>query len=1093
MHRHLTAMTASRLDARSFRVLLLVTSTLLPVLAAPRSFAQLTRVAESSATERGAIEGALVNADTGRAVEGVKVTVRETGDSVVTDRNGFYSLENLAPGTYSLSVGGEGFQGMRITDVVVQPGHTVTLSRQEVPVLGKGEPLVLDKFIVSAKDEGVVRLDQFDVTDAKEKPFSVNVDIPRTIDDVQPYYIFDAKTIDQSGTVNVEDFLKQRLTMNATALTNSQTTGDSSLEYFGNTSSINLRGLGTDKTLILVNGRRMPGVVIASNGNTTEYQPDINGIPMSAIDRIEVLPSSASGIYGGSAIGGVVNIVLRRNYSGGQVTARYQNTWDTDAPKRSIGFSWGRSFENGKSNLMITASVSDAKPLLFGDRRQLIDAGMRRILATNPSFFNTSTSPFSGALVNIAASPASVTTLTLKTGQVLGSRNTFVPAGTSPSTSASVLYAGLIANAGQWNLDLPYTTQGPTGLLRPLGGTPKVRSIGANLRRKMWPSLEAFVDFSYNKNDSTSVVNPYGTSITIKAANPINPFTTDISIRIPDATAVPVTSSSENSSLSGGFIWNLPRGWVGNLDYTHSKNSYSYKRFYSEPTFASNLASGLINPFVDTLMYPLGYSNYLYTSSFTGSSTLDDVALRGSGSLWELPTGAPRLTVGLERRIGTKPETSFTRDVPSSITSSYIVKSFARKQVIDSLYAESEILLVKEHCVPFLDTLALQLSGRIDRYRVDSGTPIVLIGYKKDPVTYTYGTPNLNGQPFFARTSYQSKNYTLGIKYQPIPDLILRASVATAFVPPTPDQLVKNPLPGTRLTTIDDTKTGGRYGVETIGGGNPDLTPQHSRSINAGVIWQPQEALLRGLRLDLEYYKIEQFDVIDSLSAQAIVDSESLFPDRVTRDSNGMITLVDTSLTNLFHRVTEGFDLGADYHIKTDFGTFTLHASQSVVLHLKNQYLLDQPEYDLVGFPSEGGAVKYKSNGTFTWETPHWLVGWTATWYGSYKQYGAIGGSVADQNGGVADSRYINTQGGDTIPYQIYHDIIASYTFWSKDGPGVRCAWRRMLAGLSIQLGVKNVFNKPGPFDVYYDNNYYISPYADASLRTYWINVKKSF
>jgi iron complex outermembrane recepter protein len=141
----------------------------------------------------------------------------------------------------------------------------------------------------------------------------LNLDVTRTEDDVQPYTIFDAKTIQQSGAVNVEDFLKQQLTQNTVGFTNSQVPG-----ALGNTSSIDLRGLGTNETLVLVDGRRLAGVQQYGGSINNGGQPDINGIPLAAIERIEVLPSSASAIYGGSALGGVVNIIMKKNFQGGE-------------------------------------------------------------------------------------------------------------------------------------------------------------------------------------------------------------------------------------------------------------------------------------------------------------------------------------------------------------------------------------------------------------------------------------------------------------------------------------------------------------------------------------------------------------------------------------------------------------------------------------------------------------------------------------------------------------------------------------------------------------------------------------------------------
>ncbi|MEJ1962128.1 MAG: Plug domain-containing protein [Gammaproteobacteria bacterium] len=111
---------------------------------------------------------------------------------------------------------------------------------------------------------------------------TLNVDIKRTADDVQPYVVFDREAIAKSGATSVEDFLKRRLTMNTVAATNLQ-----GADVTGNASSFNLRGLGTEQTLVLVDGRRLSPF---TRGGGLPTQPDLNGIPLSAIERIEVLP-----------------------------------------------------------------------------------------------------------------------------------------------------------------------------------------------------------------------------------------------------------------------------------------------------------------------------------------------------------------------------------------------------------------------------------------------------------------------------------------------------------------------------------------------------------------------------------------------------------------------------------------------------------------------------------------------------------------------------------------------------------------------------------------------------------------------------------
>src|SRR5690606_34810404 len=119
---------------------------------------------------------------------------------------------------------------------------------------------------------------------------SLNADIPRSQDGVQPYVIFDEEQIERSMAANLGDFLIARLPMNTETTAASQKSGFGT-EHFANSSSINLRGLGANQTLILVNGRRIPGLNSIFFGGSFK-QSDINGIALSSVKRIEVLPST---------------------------------------------------------------------------------------------------------------------------------------------------------------------------------------------------------------------------------------------------------------------------------------------------------------------------------------------------------------------------------------------------------------------------------------------------------------------------------------------------------------------------------------------------------------------------------------------------------------------------------------------------------------------------------------------------------------------------------------------------------------------------------------------------------------------------------
>ena len=1040
-------------------------------------------IARQVGAKPGSIEGYVREEKSGRGVPGARVAIAGTDQFVLTDNRGRFSITDAPSGEHELRITAETIQDTKVTDVTVRAGHKLTLSSINVPAKS-ADVMKLEPYVVSAKkNDGVVELDPYSVEGRRERPFTVNMDIPRTINDVQPYYIFDAKAIDASGSVNIEDFLKQRLSMNTSAQTNSQ----DPVSALGNTSSINLRGVGSDKTLVLVNGRRVAGVSLQD----LEYQADLNGIPISAVERIEVLPSSASGIYGGNAIGGVVNVILKREYHGGEIRTRYDNTFDSDSPRKSVAINTGLTVDGGKTQLAMRASWADARSLLLRDRAKIFSDNLADIQRRSPSFINTSTSPFLGSLPNIVPTSSAVSTLVLRNGNVsLGSRNTFVPAGTSQGTARSELEAGLLANAGKWNLDFPLSTQLPTGLLRPFGSTPETKSLHASLRRQLSPTLSAFTEISWTQNNSESVFNPVTSFLTVPANSPANPFTTAVRVRTPDSSQIPVTTRSQTRGATLGIMAELPHGWLGTVDYTFSENRFS-NRVYSLDAVARNadILSGVLNPFVDSLLFPLKFDKYLSSNSFTGTNRLHSLDVRGSGSVPLFSDWKPSITFGLGSRVSDNPERIFRLEHPFTTVDSYELKYFSQKAKTLSGYLETSVPLIGNDERNRSNTLELQLAGRVERFVVDAGTAFEQTFFGQSPASVVYGPPTVNGAPIFSKARYSSQNYTVGIKYEPIRGVTLRASRSTAFLPPLPSQLAEDPTVYSPGGVVN-----GNF-VDTVAGGNPHLDPQSSRSLNIGFIWQPAKGFLNNLRFNAEYYKIEQFNAIGSLGAQDIVDSESLWPDRVKRDNGGGITLVDTRLLNLYRRETEGWDLSLQYFIQTASGRIELHAIGSTILHLKTQYSRTQPEVDAAGYhPLDGnGTPKHRGSLTVNWLRGRWTAAWTARYTSAYRMYGVAGGPTSTRFfNGQEDPFYIVAQGSDTVSSQVYHDLMLGYSFDNDESR--KTAWKeKLLSGITVQCGIGNHFDKVPPLDANYVSNYYVSPFGDMRLRNYWISLRKSF
>lgn len=906
---------------------------------------------------------------------------------------------------------------------------------------------------------------------------SLNADIVRTENDAQPYHIFDSQTIEQSGALNVEDFLKRGLPMNTVAVTS----GQQASNFRGSQSSINLRGLGTNQTLVLINGRRTasPGLFSGT------YQPDLNSIPPTAIERIEVLPSSSAAIYGGSAVGGVVNVVLKRGFTGGDVRVSYENTMDGDAPIRSIGGTYGLALEEGRTHISVSAQFSDADPLLNRDRPELLARGVSRILQNNPAQLFAINNPFWGATPNIGSAEPGVS-LTLQDGTPLGSFITSIPAGFTADSDPMEL----LANAGSYNVNLPSTAHPLTGLRRPIGAAPSVNTVMLSFQRDMTDQLSVFADFYRSSNiGRTPNYGSLSNVLQVPASAPTNPFGQRVYVSFPDTFSDEYRTESVDRRVTTGFTLKLPRQWMVASDYTWSYSKLKYGGpIYSLPGLSADLASGVLNPFVDTLAAPLDLAKYRGTFGSSQPATLNDLGIRLAGPIFSLPAGKATLTLGLEHRKEGLHNGEFHNQKPNYPLDTQFRKYFGQSQSIDSLYAEANIPLIGEaNRLPGVRELELQLSARTEHFEIGSGTPFQYV----EGSAQSFIDSNLEMVTF--TTKVKSTNPTIGLRFKPVDSLTLRASYGTAFLPPNYGQLVPGNIAlvlsagaSPTINVVDPRRGGALTAVEYATGGNPDLKPQDSKNWNFGFILEP--TFLPGLRLNVEYYKLTQQNIIFSPTAQLVVDREDEFPGRVTRAAAapgdpygvGALTFVDYSLFNANRGKTSGIDLGLGYRWKTSsFGSFDFSLVGTRIRAYQIQTALDGPLTDVVDQVAYNGPLQLRGNASLSWELNNWNLGWIGTYFGSYAQYD-VGGSTL----------YLLSQGSPKIPSQQYHNLFGSYSFPA----GPRGGWAaNALADVTIQAGIRNVFNKVPPFDAYYTTNYFYSPFGDARLRSFYLTLAKKF
>jgi iron complex outermembrane receptor protein len=931
--------------------------------------------------------------------------------------------------------------------------------------------------------DGTVQLETFEVMGTR----LINADLPRDRDGTRPYVVFDHSQVESSMAPNLEEFLRSRLPMNQVQQQESVNAAAGASQR----SAINLRGLGTNQTLVLVDGRRMPSIA----SGFTLGQSDINGIPMSMVERIEILPSSASGIYGGGATGGVINIITRKDYSGVQVTYDYANTFDTDASTRRVDLNGSFSLEGGRTHLTITYSRTTGTALTLGDRRDLASRGLTRLLAHNPGTIYNNPVPPVGYTTNIRAANGS--NLVLKNGTALNSPFTFVPVGYSGV--ASDAGAALAANAGKYNLDLPQTPN--LGALTGIRSVPDTESFSVNVRRSWGAALETFVDFSSLQNTGEGL---YGgvpnTSFTLPATAPNNPFTTPIRVVFP-ATNLAAYSVNESETLRAmaGVVMRLPGEWRASADYVWGRSTVSNAfptTFVGDPdgtgpgiSFNTAVANGTLDVMRDLNVQPLNYTPYLMPDpnfySHPREMESSNATLRGTGPLWQLPAGALLLAGNVEWRRQEGGASLASQPSATGQTRTYSL-ILPVSQTAKSGYLEAHIPLASERGGwRWAHELEIEAAVRRDEY--SSELPALSTAF-----TATSPDGPWPAIPAYRTVKSNASKSTVGLRYAPVKDVALRVSWGDGFLTPNLASMLPSTPFTTTLTVVDPKRSGvaAPAGPATLGaGGNPNLRPELSESVSAGVIFTPR--FLPGFRLSVDYTHITKTDEVTSLTFQQQLDFEDYFPgmigraaltdaDRALGYTGGAITAFNSGTVNLARKEVTAYDIQLDYTRKTAaLGEFRLYALATYQPDFSSQPIPGAPVFNSAGYNT---LLEWRGNGGLEWSRGRWSAGWNMQYYHSYLGYSptATAATIAT---------FITNQGTDTIPSQVYHDVRLRYRFGPQPS-----GWRRLLANTELTIGMQNVLNDEPPAiasAVAFLSSY--STYGDARLRRYNITVRKQF
>jgi outer membrane receptor protein involved in Fe transport len=891
-----------------------------------------------------------------------------------------------------------------------------------------------------------------------------DVDIRRRENDIQPYQVATGDQITSAHRDNLDQYFASRVTANTVV-------SPPSLGQSGQTNSqIDLRGLGAEQTLILVDGRRMPGI---PQTILNYLQPDINAIPLHAIDRVETLTGSASGIYGFGALGGVVNIVLRHDVQGVELHGTAGISSRGDSRRLSLEGGFGFSPDDGRTDVMVFASRSWEKPLLEGQRGYAL-RGREQGDKVDPAGLEGVASIFTSNSVNVYSFDFDGAPLVLKReygGVALSADHTFLSRGFAGT--AADLAAALIQNSGKVDLS-PSTDQNASDL----GSTPSTISAILDLRHKFGGGIEAYFNGLILRNRGRYDGRESDGAMALFADSPLNPFQNTIWVTFPalaEQQYARIRFASDR--YTGGIIAPLPFQWKATAEATfgavHYDANIGTRGYYNGPLTPDGTESPDFNPFGNWDAFQHSLAAYQLDTSLTEHSynRYREQALRLAGPACRTAAGPATLTLLAQNRTEAVP--SFTSSLLAELYGSAISSYYAKHATATrSAYAElAAPLIAQDAAMPLLKGLQLQLAVRYDRQKV---------AFAPDP--------SVVDAPEELHARFAGTTFTAGAKFFPLPWLMLRGSYATGEQPPPLDKLIDNQSTD-YLLFLTDPKRGnailsdfGQYTLKS--GGSPDLTTLRASTLALGMVFNPRG--VRGPRVSIDYSHIHRIGDYVALDSDTVLAHEDYWPQRVTRApltdddralgyTAGEITMIDARGLNAGRLDVATIDGRLDWTMPVGGGTLRTTGAATVELRDSAKALF-APAVEQAGYVS--GPLKWRANGGAEWIVGRTMIGTNVQYFSRYRIIDAAAVSVA----------YISEtpQGSKYVKAQAYVDLYASRRlpiYWGgRDHP------------LSLDLAVINLFDHAPPYQA---NSSFlgslVSQYGDPRRRRFELTLNASF
>lgn len=856
-------------------------------------------VVVAAALQTGAVRGRLLTSR-GTAAAGIRVIIPGARASATTDNGGGYYMSSVPVGTYQLVVTGGGFQPLIVDDVQVGADQVLTL--ETISMNTPSDSARMAPFVVQARKAIPGPLGDGGAPPAP-RTAAGNVDMPRTENDALDYEVFTRDQIARSGVINLNEFLQREL-LNSDATTIPPEQNSTVAAFASSSTNLNLGGFTSadDATVVLVNGRRLPEIVTALPANLltpTAPQPDVNVIPINLIERVEVLPVSASALYSGSPVGGVINIVLRPNVNTTELTTTYTNSLGKfDAPQSTTSLLHGETLLGGALQVRMNLTFTQVTPPT--------EAGLGYIRANLASHPESQDELFR-ATPNISS----------VNGSPLFGPGTAAVTSVAPGADGSGGIQAFEGREGMQSLALFQTPGGgladsPNSVDYAYGRKEQGMSLYGSVTYDVFPWLQVGVDATASRTVNNTGYSVFGGSLVLPASSGFNPFGQDVAVTL-NETAPKLGPDYDEARIDYysavfGLLIKLWDGWQVSADTQYGLSVTRYRGIEGVDTtrWQSLVDQGLYNPLRDTQVHGPPQAFYDQALIFFGDvgqfvtlgdyNTLD-ASIRIANPSISLPTGSAALTLGGDYQyanLATYTESLLYGDGSPLVTPEVWV---GRSLIRFSGFGELQAPLLPARWLPSgILKVEADLAARYTFSDLANEANFAPTGALKIDfagglsLRATYATSNRFPPDFFSHA-----------------EAVAAAGINGGIGAPT-GVVVTDPLRGSAAET-----------VLASNAANPSLQPEAAATQTAGFIFQ--RGKVHRFRVSVDFVDTYTSGEEVYLNAQQIIDLESLFPQRVVRAAPapgdpygvGVVTNVYSGDFNAAWRHSQNWNTSFDY------------------------------------------------------------------------------------------------------------------------------------------------------------------------------------